>query len=386
MKCYRIGTVPERRKLLRTLGVESGGVAIMADKMETLWILIRDLRTPAANILKQDALSVGADLAVPGGVITCATERVDALLIATRKHLKQLARKERAQPFGLKELAPILGEFARESHPRAVRIMGVLNANDDSFYAGSRYLGDAALRRIEEMIEEGAAIVDVGAVSSRPGSEPVDEGEEMERLRPILETVRSRRLWERAVFSIDSYTPAVISAALESGFSFVNDITGARDPRVIDLAREYGATLCIMHMQGTPKTMQHNPAYDDVTAEVDAFFARQIAACEERGLGRERIVLDVGIGFGKTLEHNLTLLRNHATFLRHGCELLIGASRKSMIDKVIPTPTEKRLPGTLAIHLKAVEEGASIVRCHDVAEHVQALALWRAIERGAEDQ
>jgi len=129
--------------------------------------------------------------------------------------------------------------------------------------------------------------------------------------------------------------------------------------------------------------MQKNPHYEDVTAEVDAFFAERIARCEALGLPRERIILDVGIGFGKTPEHNLTLLRNHRTFLRHGCELLIGASRKSMIDRILPIPTEARLPGTLAIHLKAVQNGATIVRCHDVAEHRQALAVWEAME-GAE--
>ena len=379
MRCYRVGENREREEILRRLEVRDAGVRIMAEKMETLWILVRDLRTPAANILKQDALSIGADLAVPAGVITCETERVDALLIATRAQLRTLARKERAQPFGLKALTEELEGFLME--PKApVRIMGVLNANDDSFYAGSRFRGGAAVRRIEEMIEEGAAIVDIGGVSSRPGSEPVSAEEELERVRPLCDAVREHRLYERALFSIDSYTPEVIRYALESGFGLVNDITGASDERVVELAAEYGAQLCLMHMQGTPQTMQKNPHYEDVTAEVDAFFAERIARCEAWGLPRERIILDVGIGFGKTLEHNLTLLRNHRTFLRHGCELLIGASRKSMIDRILPTPTEARLPGTLAIHLKAVANGANVVRCHDVAEHRQALAVWEAME------
>jgi dihydropteroate synthase len=378
MRLYRLGAIREREELLRRLGVRDGGVRIMARKMRTLWIHIRDLRTPAANILKQDALSVGADLAVPGGVITCEKERVDVLLIATEAQLRTLARKEKAQPFGLKELAGELEGFLKEpSEP--VRIMGVLNANEDSFYAGSRFMGDAAVERIERMIAEGAAIIDIGGVSSRPGSEPVGAEEELERVRPLCDAVREYRLYEQALFSIDSYTPEVINYALQSGFGLVNDITGASDEAVVKLAAEYGAKLCIMHMRGMPKTMQSNPVYEDVTAEVDAFFAERIARCEALGLPRERIILDVGIGFGKTLEHNLTLLRNHATFLRHGCELLIGASRKSMIDRIIPTPTEARLPGTLAIHLKAVDNGATIVRCHDVAEHRQALAVWEAM-------
>ncbi|WP_456392481.1 dihydropteroate synthase [Nitratifractor sp.] len=379
MRIYRIGETREREALLRRLEVREEGVRIMARKMRTLWILIRDLRTPAANILKQDALSIGADLAVPGGVITCEKERVDALLIATEAQLRTLARKERAQPFGLKALARELEAFLLEAKA-PLRIMGVLNANEDSFYAGSRFIGAAALERIEAMIQEGAAIIDIGGVSSRPGAEPVRAEEELARVRPLCDAVRESRLHERALFSIDSYTPEVIRYALESGFGLVNDITGASDERVVKLAVEYGAELCIMHMQGRPQTMQERPHYEDVTAEVDAFFSQRIERCETLGLPRERIILDVGIGFGKSLEHNLTLLRNHATFLRHGCELLIGASRKSMIDRIIPTPTERRLPGTLAIHLKAVEHGATIVRCHDVAEHRQALAVWEAMQ------
>jgi len=379
MEIYRIGTRRERKRILEELGVESGGVKIMAEKMQTLWIKIRHLRTPAANILKQDALSIGADLAVPGGVITCETEYVDALLIATRAQLRTLAHKEKAQPFGLKRLAGELEGFLREPG-EPVKIMGVLNANEDSFYAGSRFSGDAAVARIEGMIAEGAGIIDIGGVSSRPGSEPVSAEEEMERVRPICDAIRTSDLREKALFSIDSYTPSVVEYALQSGFGLINDITGARDERIIALAKSYGARLCIMHMQGTPRTMQQNPEYEDVTAEVDAFFRERIAACEAAGLSREQLILDVGIGFGKTLEHNLELLRNHANFLRHGCELLIGASRKSMIDKILPTPTEERLPGTLAIHLKAVQNGATIVRCHDVAEHRQALAVWEAME------
>ncbi len=378
MKAYRLGEVKDRIALLEGIGADPSGVRIMARKMEVHWIAIRDLRTPGANILKQEALSVGADLAVPAGVIVCESERVNAILLATSSQLRILQSKLKTQPFGLKQLAVQLAELDRQL-PREVRIMGVLNANDDSFYAGSRFQGAAAVERIEGMIEEGAEIVDIGGVSSRPGSEPVPSEEELSRVAPLCAAVREHRLFERALFSIDSYTPEVVEYALESGFGLINDITGASDDRLVDLAVRYGAYYCIMHMQGTPQTMQKNPSYEDVTAEVDEFFAERVAKCEERGLPRERIVLDVGIGFGKSLEHNLTLLRNHRNFLRHGCELLIGASRKSMIDRILPTPVEERLPGTLAIHLKAVENGAGIVRCHDVAEHRQALAVWEAI-------
>jgi len=206
-------------------------------------------------------------------------------------------------------------------------------------------------------------------------SEPV----ELERIKPVCDAIAEAKLYEKVTFSIDSYTPSVVAYALESGFGLVNDISGASDEVLIELAVGFGAKYCIMHMQGTPQTMQKDPQYEDVMVEVDAFFAERIAKCEALGMKRENIILDVGIGFGKSLEHNLTLLKNLEHFGHFGCEVLIGASRKSMIDKIITTPTEERLPGTLALHLKAVENGASIVRCHDVREHKQALAVLKAL-------
>ncbi|HHO65556.1 MAG TPA: dihydropteroate synthase, partial [Epsilonproteobacteria bacterium] len=331
------------------------------------------------NILKQYALSIGAELAVPGGVILCEKPVYDCILIGTKKHMEILSRKELAQPFGLKTLARSLKAFlSPQDFP--TQIMGVINANDDSFFEGSRYRADDAVTKIEEMIEKGADIIDIGAVSSRPGAEAVSEKEELERIRPICNSVKNRKLYEKAIFSIDSYTPSVIEYALKSGFTLINDISGASNDAVIALAVKYDAKLCIMHMQGTPQTMQKDPNYEDVILDVDRFFEERISRCEALGLPREKIILDVGIGFGKTLEHNIALLKNLGHFRHFGCEILIGASRKSMIDKIIPTPTEERLPGSLAIHLKAVANGASIVRCHDVSEHRQALAVFSALE------
>ena len=378
MEIYRLGKIADTKHALEALGVEPAGITIMAKKMELFYFYLKDLRTPAANILKQDALSIGAELAVPVGVVTCREASFDCILIGTRKHIEILSRKELAQPFGLKELARELKQFlTQRSDP--VRIMGVINANDDSFYAGSRFQERDAVAQIHRMIDEGASLVDIGAVSSRPGADKVSVDTEMKRIGPICDAIRAEKLYQKALFSIDSYTPEVIDYALNSGFGLVNDITGAADDEVVKLAVKHDAKLCLMHMQGTPQTMQQNPHYDDVMVEVSQFFEERIAKCESLGLGRQNIILDVGIGFGKSLEHNLTLIRNLAHFQKFGCELLIGASRKSMIDKIIPAPTEARLPGTLAIHLKAVGNGASIVRCHDVAEHRQALALWEAM-------
>ena len=379
MYIYKLGTIADKKKALRTLGVESGGVGIMAKKMELMYFFIKDLRCPAANILKQDALSIGADLAVPGGVILCEKEVYDCILIGTRKHMEVLSRKELAQPFGLKTLAQELKTFLSvKSKP--TQIMGIINANDDSFFEGSRFQKEDAVSEIKEMIAEGADIIDIGAVSSRPNAETVGESVEQGRIKPICDAIASEKLYEKAIFSIDSYTPLVVEYALKSGFGIINDITGASDEAIIELAVKYNAKLCIMHMQGTPQTMQKNPEYENVMVEVSQFFEERISKCEALGLERKNIILDVGIGFGKTLEHNITLLKNMAHFQVFGCEVLVGASRKSMIDKIISTPTQDRLAGTLAIDLKAVENGASIVRCHDVMEHVQALAVYEALK------
>lgn len=378
MHMYQLGNISDKKAALKALGVESGGVSIMAKKMELLYFFIKDLKTPAANILKQDALSIGAELAVPGGVILCEKPAYDCILIGTKKHMELLSRKELAQPFGLKTVAVELKKFlSTKSYP--TQIMGVINANDDSFFEESRFVADDAVSQCEKMIEEGASIIDIGAVSSRPGADVVSTHEELERMRPICDMIHAEKLYEKATFSVDSYAPDVVEYALNRGFTLINDITGASNDDIIKLAVKHKAKLCIMHMQGTPQTMQKDPIYDDVMVEVSRFFEERITKCEALGLSRENIIFDVGIGFGKTLEHNLTLIRNLTHFRHFGCEVLIGASRKSMIDKIIPTPTEDRLAGTLAIHLKAVENGVSIVRCHDVKEHQQALAVLAAM-------
>lgn len=378
MHIYRLGHITDAKSALQSLGVESGGVGIMAKKMELLYFFIKDLKTPAANILKQDALSIGAELAVPGGVILCEKPVYDCILIGTRKHMEVLSSKELAQPFGLKTVAAKIKKFLSiKTYP--TQIMGVINANDDSFFSGSRFKAEDAIKQIHTMIKSGASIIDIGAVSSRPGAYEVSEEEELQRIKPICDIIKSEKLYEKATFSVDSTTVGVIEYALKHGFTLINDITGANDKEIIKLAVKYQAKLCIMHMQGTPKTMQKDPVYDDVMADLSDFFEERIAKCEALGLHREKIVLDVGLGFGKTLEHNITLIKNMAHFKVFGCEVLVGASRKSMIDKIITCKTEERLPGTLAIHLKAVENGASIIRCHDVAEHQQALSVFEAI-------
>ncbi len=369
----------DAKKLLDTIGVDGGGVDILASKMKHYVIHIKNLHVGGANILKQDALSIGADLAVPRGTVLAATKAVDCVLIATQKQLKILSKKELAQPFGLKELAHKLSDILQSKKEKSTKIMGVLNANDDSFFQESRFEISNALSKIEQMIEEGADIIDIGGVSSRPNAPTVSLEEELLRVKPILELISQNKLYEQVKFSIDSYEPKVISSALESGFSIVNDITGLENDEVCKLCATYDATAVIMHMQGTPQTMQDNPKYSNILSDVYAFLEERVQKAESFGI--TNIVVDIGIGFGKSLDDNLNLIKNLEHFSTLNKKILVGASRKSMIDKICPSNVEDRLAGTLALHLEAVKNGASILRVHDVREHVQALKVQEAIHK-----
>ncbi len=377
MKIVKIADDIDKSALLKRIGATKEGCAIMRTKMDLHLFYLRELPTPAANILKQDALSIGAELAVERDTILCKDPHVDALLIANSKQLEILSRKERTQPFGLKKVAEVLGKFLK-NRKFSPKIMGVLNANEDSFYAQSRFDAKVAQSRIEMMIEEGAEIIDIGAVSSRPGSEGVSEDEELSRLREIVDLIDRQKLYHYARFSLDSYAPKVIEYVLDRGFTIINDITGLANDIVSQLCGRYGAGVVIMHMQGEPATMQKNPSYESVLNEVADFFEERILRAEAHGI--KEIILDVGIGFGKRLEDNLMLIKHLSHFSQFGRELLVGASRKSMIDVILPTPLEERLSATLAIHLKAIENGASIVRVHDVKAHKQALSIYQALE------
>ncbi|WP_044414820.1 dihydropteroate synthase [Halarcobacter anaerophilus] len=376
MKLYKISTT-EIKKLFNKLGCDKSGVSILDKKSKLHALYIKELHVGAANILKQDALSIGADLAVPSGVIIASEKIVDAVLIGTTKHFEILSKKELSQPFGLKDLALKLKSFINQKDYKT-KIMGVVNANDDSFFFKSRFKGEDAVTYIEKLINEGADIIDLGGVSSRPGSQAVSPKEELSRLKPILDLIGKQKLYEKAEFSLDSYEPEVLKYALDCGFKIVNDITGLQNDEVCKLSAQYNAQVVIMHMQSDPKNMQKNPQYEDVIVEVNDFLEQRVEKAKSFGI--KDIVLDVGIGFGKSLEHNLLLLKHLEHFKHFGYELLIGASRKSLIDMIVTSKIEERLPGTLAIHLESINNGASIIRCHDVKEHYQAIKLQEAIK------
>ncbi|TYP93979.1 Dihydropteroate synthase [Fodinibius salinus] len=258
------------------------------------------------------------------------------------------------------------------------KIMGILNATPDSFSDGGEFNQvDDAVEHIGEMLKQGASIIDVGGESTRPGSEPVAESEELDRVKPILEQAIPK--FSDTFFSIDTTKYQVAKEALKLGAHFVNDVSGLqKEPRLADLCVEYGAGFIMMHSQGDPKTMQDDPSYSDVVKEVYQFFEEQINKAEEKGL--QNIIIDPGIGFGKTMHHNLKLLANLNTFRQLGYPVMVGASRKSMIGKILDgRPTDGRITGTVAVHYDAMMRGANIIRVHDVQEAHDSLQVFNAI-------
>lgn len=256
-------------------------------------------------------------------------------------------------------------------------VMGILNVTPDSFSDGGAFEDPgSAIRHGERLIGEGAALVDVGGESTRPGAEPVSVPEELARVRPVVQ----RLAVENVPVSIDTRHPEVASACLEAGASVLNDISGFRDPRMVRLAAESDCGCVVMHMAGDPQTMQEEPHYDDVVAQVGGFLLAQAAALEAAGVARERIVLDPGIGFGKLLEHNVTLMRGIPLLAAHGYPLLVGVSRKRFIRDITGAESPReRLGGSIAAAIACVQAGASVVRAHDVAQTVQALAVSRVL-------
>lgn len=262
--------------------------------------------------------------------------------------------------------------------PRPALVMGIVNVTPDSFFDGGRFMDpDAALEHALSLVEQGADILDVGGESTRPQAVPVGEAEELRRVLPVI-----RRLAERVrvPISIDTMKPAVARAALDSGASIVNDVAANREGgdmwRLV--AQRRAAYVC-MHMRGTPATMQACPAYDDVVRQVRDFFVKQLLRLNDCGVGVDQIILDVGIGFGKSLEHNLQLLGALETFSDLERPLLLGVSRKSFIGSLLGMDASARLPGSLACACLGVEAGVSIVRTHDVAETVQAIRTAEAV-------
>lgn len=256
-------------------------------------------------------------------------------------------------------------------------IMGILNITPDSFSDGGIFLArEAAVSRAVQMVEEGADLIDVGGESTRPGAQAVSVQDELDRVVPVVEAIA------RVVtvpISIDTSKPEVMRAAVAAGAGLINDVRALREIDAVSTAADLAVPVCLMHMQGEPRSMQHNPSYKDVVAEVGSFLEARVAACEAAGIDRRRLVLDPGFGFGKTVAHNLELLRRLSEFNRFGLPILAGLSRKSMIGALFGLPVNDRLYASVALAVTAVQNGAKILRVHDVRATREAIRMWEAV-------
>ncbi len=390
--CARVRTVhlesaAQARAMMAALGVAPRGVDIMAEKFTSRAVYIKELHPAAANILKQVALSSGAEAAVHRDAVTCQVGRSDAVLFGTAKCLKAVGDKLRGQGFGLDDLGEAIQNVVatwdratsltlggRSYDLGAPLVMGVLNVTPDSFSDGGVYAErGAAVDRAREMVEEGAALVDVGGESTRPGAAYVTEEAELARVMPVVEALAGE-----VRVSVDTRRAGVARRAAAAGAVMINDVSAGRDePAVAAVCAEYDLPYVVMHMLGTPADMQNEPRYVDVVAEVRDFLAA--GAAWAKGEGVKQVIIDPGIGFGKTLEHNLALLNNIPALCDLGHPVMIGHSRKSFLGAVTGEEAEGRLAGSLAAALVAARRGAHVLRVHDVKETVQALAVAAAI-------
>ncbi|EAL0566955.1 dihydropteroate synthase [Campylobacter jejuni] len=385
MKFFKINPNTDFNLLCSFINPHKMGQKIMSEKTKIHFILIKDITTPAANILKQDALRVGAELITHKEVITAKITHSNTLLMATKEQIQKLINKEKLQDFGLKNLARFLENGF--SKPKQAELMAVINVNEDSFNADSRVSYKDFEERLNEILALNPEYIDIGAVSSRPksvycGKEEefryCGKEEEFRRLKNVLDLIYDKNYYEKAIFSLDSFDEYCLEYALNKGFKFINDISSLRNLNLAKLASKYNAKYCLMHMQNDPLTMQDDPRYDDLLDEMSSFFKEKLEILDT--LGVKESILDVGIGFGKSAEHNMILIKHLEHFLQFKKPLLIGASRKSVINAYYESEVKDRLAGTLYLHLKAFENGASIIRVHDLYEHKQLFAMANAMQ------
>ncbi|NLI97067.1 dihydropteroate synthase [bacterium] len=380
---------------LRRLEVDESCLGIFLDKKDSFLLKIKGMLTPAANILKQTALSLGADVAVHRDVITGKVDCSDALFMGTRRQLGRVAVSLSGQPFGLagfeKQIFTLLGNL--ENPPSSINlpksalpldrpvIMGVLNVTPDSFSDGGSYLEpSAAISRLEEMLNEGADIIDVGAESSRPGADAVSTDTQIERLNPVFEYLKTKDIH----WSIDTTSPLVAERAIKAGASIINDVSGGKVPELWSLASRSGAAYVLMHSKGVPKTMQNDPQYDDFNEELYEFFRAKLDEINAIGLSVKKMLIDPGIGFGKRVHDNSLAIARLAELKAFGVPILVGASRKSFIGKLLGLEVGERLEASIAASVISYLNGASILRVHDVAEHRRALDAASLISKGGE--
>ncbi len=399
---------------MQDIKVDPYGIEIMLPKAVSHLVRINSISCITANILKQEMLSLGGDVAVARDALTGKARKTDCLLMATLSQFNRLVEKLNRQPFGLGRLAHDLsdsianyqkdefnlnlGRYKLALWQDRTYIMGIVNLAPDSFSGDGLYKGqsptgggapnhqiglgayvDRVVDFVEKMVDDGADIVDIGGESTRPGAKPISAKEELQRTIPVIKKIAKII---KVPISIDTCKPEVARHALDNGAVMVNDITGLRNNKMAKIISKSKAGVVLMHMKGNPRTMQNNPVYKSLIDELIEYLDRAINEAVAWGIDRERIIVDPGIGFGKTLEHNLEILKRLKEFKILGRPLLVGPSRKSFLGKILDTGPKARIFGTVSACVSAVRNGANIVRVHDVKAVKQALKVSEAITYG----
>ncbi len=386
----------EARKIMSSLGVSPEGLRILSPKSIHLAFKIEGIKSWEANIIKQQLLSLGSDAALERKALL-KNIKTSVFIFGNLSQLKKLSEKLKDQPFTLKEVSQSIadylnnldeGELIFEARGKVLKInkpiiCGIINVTEDSF-SGDGLLNKAgnskskikslALEKAEKMVKAGAKIIDLGGESTRPFSSPVKVGVQIKRVILILKALRKE--FKKVFLSVDTYKYPVAKAAAAEGVDIINDITALRSsPQMASLIRRYKLGCILMHMKGKPATMQINPSYKDVTAEIIDFFKERLKFCYEKGINKSQILIDPGIGFGKRLEDNTKIINELYKFKVLGLPIFLGLSRKSFIGKILNVGTSERLVGTIAASIISLAKGANILRVHDVGETAQAIKV-----------
>jgi dihydropteroate synthase len=392
IRCLHITNDNEAIQQMKRVGVDPTGVKLMEGKTLHLNLKVEGIDPRKANLLKQEMLSLGGDVAVDGRGLDCSTKQTDALLMGTQKHFEKLILKLEQYP----DLHP-LGQSIKEALKNISKthysircqkrilplgkrtlLMGVLNVTPDSFSDGGLFFDkEKAISHALRMVEGGADIIDIGGESTRPGSKPLEIEEELRRVIPVIESLAKEI---DVPLSIDTYKSTVAQRAIEAGAEIINDISGLHfDPSLSKVAAKNDTPLILMHIRGTPETMQKGVHYDSLFSEILQCLKESIQRAESTGLDPRQIIIDPGIGFGKTAEDNLLIIKNLYEFRILGKPILLGTSRKSFIGKILNTEVGDRLEGTLSSIAISVLNGAHIIRSHDVLQAKKAIAVADAI-------
>ena len=385
---------------LARIGVDNKAWAIFSAKLENLTIKLENLPTGLANILKQTALALGADCALHRSVITGRKKYSDGLLFANRRQLERIGERLSYQPLGGAQLGKAILDLVNKHYEgqkdikigekifdltKRTYIMGILNVTPDSFSDGGKYFDrDAACARASAIEAEGADLIDIGAESTRPGSNPITPKEELKRILPVLKVIRKRI---KIPISIDTYKSEVAKVVLQEGADMINDISGLNfDKDMPKVIAKFKVPCIIMHIKGTPKNMQVRPHYQDTMAEIYRYLEESLNKATAAGISPDKIIVDPGIGFGKRLEDNYTILRRLSELKGLARPILVGPSRKSFIGLTLSAlgglPVGERLEGTIAACVIAMMNGANFLRVHDITAVKRATLMTDAIKRG----